>query len=355
MHSSPRLLGLLAGLLHFFVAELMAIPPVNDRPNRYVEEEIRLVFPDGRVAGAISSIAPDSDGQHLWIVERCGGNSCADSPLHPVLKLDLSGRVVRQFGGGLMNAPHGLSLDSEGNIWVTDSQAGAQAPPANGKGHAVFKFSPAGTVLLVLGTPGVAGDGTGGLLNTPCHAVVAPDGTIFVADGHNAQNVPDAVARIVRFSADGRFLQAWGRAGSDRGEFFTPHAMAFDPAGNLVVADRGNNRLQIFRPDGTWVGESRLFGRPSALAFDSAGRIYVADSESSGLRVRNPGWRPGIRTGWLQAEIVESFIEWSTDRMPQGARPEAVAVGSDGVVYGGVVAQGGSLHRFRPVTPGKSP
>lgn len=323
-------------------------PPVNDRPNPYRGARVALTLPGGGPSGAISALHPDPDGRHLWVVDRCGANSCADSPADPILRLDPAGRVTRSFGGGLMNAPHGLFVDRAGNVWVTDSQAGAQLPPTNGKGHAVFKFNPEGKVLLVLGRPGVAGRGDGPLLNTPCHAVVGPDGTIYVADGHDGQNRPEGVARIVRFAPDGTYLSAWGRGGSGPGEFMTPHALAFDPAGNLIVADRGNNRLQVFRPDGTFVRESRRFGRPSAMAFDAEGRIYVADSESSGMRGRNPGWRPGIRVGRLEDDRVDSLIYWTNDQFPAGARPEAVTVMRDGTIYAGIVTQGGALYRFQP-------
>src|SRR5207244_8573108 len=115
--------------------------------------------------------------------------------------------------------PHGIYVDREGNVWVTDTiPLGSQTAIA-GKGHIVVKFSPEGQVLLTLGKAGVTGDGPD-TFNQPSDVVTAPNGDIFVADGHGG----NTNARIVKFSKDGKFIKAWGKKGTGPGEFDTPHA-----------------------------------------------------------------------------------------------------------------------------------
>jgi hypothetical protein len=116
-------------------------------------------LPGGREFGQVSAIDLDIDGRHLWVADRCGASSCsAAQDLDVVFKFDQEGNVVTSFGAGMFIRPHGVTVDSDGNVWVTDHQnvSGEQAqqfPAAVGKGQQVFKFSPTGEVLLALGTP----------------------------------------------------------------------------------------------------------------------------------------------------------------------------------------------------------
>src|SRR2546421_538120 len=126
----------------------------------------------------------------------------------PILEFDTSGKLLKSFGGGMFVFPHGLYVEKDGNIWVTDGQG------KDGKGHQVFKFSSDGKVLMTLGKAGIAGEGPD-TFNRPSDILVAPNGNIFVADGHGE----GSNARIVKFSGDGRFVKAWGRHGSGPGEF----------------------------------------------------------------------------------------------------------------------------------------
>ena len=159
-----------------------------------------------------------------------------------------------------------------------------------GKGHQVFKFSPDGKVLLVLGTAGVAGAGPG-VFNRPSDVLVAPNGDVFVADGHGG----DSNSRIVKFSRDGRFLATWGRKGAAPGEIDVPHSLAMDSRGRLFVADLNNFRVQAFSQDGTYLFEWKQFGMPGGLFIDRNDMLYVADSLSGSDR--HPGWVRGIRAG----------------------------------------------------------
>jgi DNA-binding beta-propeller fold protein YncE len=260
------------------------------------------------------------DGKSMWIYDRCGGNNCEDSKIAPLTKYDSTGKVVAAIGAGLTVFPHGLFVDKDGNVWITDGRA----DKAKKKGHTVLKLSPDGKVLMTLGTPGVAGDDETHF-NAPSDVVVAPNGTIFVADGHGDKTN----ARIVKFSADGKFIKAWGKEGKGAGEFDVPHGLAFDSAGRLFVADRANSRLQIFDQDGKFITEWKQFGRPSGISIDKNDQIYVADSQSSDKV--NPGFKQGIRIGNAKDGKVTGFIEESK---MLGAL-EGVGVDDDGNIYAG--------------------
>ena len=218
------------------------------------------MLPDGRTWGSTSAVDIDIDGTSIWVGERCGTNSCAGSDLDPMLKFDADGNVVTSFGAGMLIFPHGIHLDSDGNVWITDAQGPREdAPETAGLGHRVIKFSPTGEVLLVLGEAGVTGDGRRTTwLNTPCDVITAPDGSIFVADGHGGQSAnapPEEVARIVKYDCRGHLHHALGRAGLRAGA--VPDAARGwrgIPVAGCLVADRGNRRIQIFDQEGQLPG-----------------------------------------------------------------------------------------------------
>jgi sugar lactone lactonase YvrE len=283
-------------------------------------------LPEGRTWGATSAVDVDRDGRSIWVAERCGANTCAGSSLPAVLLFDEAGRLTTSFGAGMFVFPHGIHVDRSGNVWVTDARGG------EGKGHQVFKFSGDGKLLLTLGKPGIAGAEPDGF-NQPSDVAVAADGAIFVADGHDQ----GSNARIVKFSKDGKFIKTWGKRGSSAGEFDTPHGLAFDSRGRLFVADRGNNRIQIFDQEGKFLEEWKQFGRPSGIYIDGNDVLYVADSESN--RQTNPGWKRGIRIGSVKDGKVTAFIP---DPEPDPEKvitsgSEGVAADAAGNVYGAEV------------------
>ena len=304
------------------------VQPVNDRPNPYRTLDDWAKLPDGRTWGSTSAVDVDRDGRSIWVAERCGANSCATSTLPPILKLDAAGHVVKSFGAGLFVTPHGIYVDRDGNVWITDASDGTNRTP--GKGHQVFKFNPEGKVLLTLGKAGVPGDGRD-TFNRPSDVVVAPNGDIFVADGHGG----DSNARIVKFSRDGRFIKTWGKKGSGPGEFDTPHSIAMDSRGRLFVADLQNHRIQIFDQDGTYLTEWKQFGMPGGLFIDKNDVLYVADSLSS--PERHPGWIRGIRIGSARDGTVTAFIPDPTPNVDPITAAEGVAADAAGNVYGAVV------------------
>jgi DNA-binding beta-propeller fold protein YncE len=336
--------------------------PVNDLPNPYETVRNWGSLPDGRAWGSVPAVQIDPDGRSLWVLDRCGTqswqsagvSSCAGQDLPPVMKLDTStGELMLAFGSGMFVFPHALHVDPAGNVWVADSRTAtseelARFPSAAGRGHVVVKLSPRGDVLLTIGTPGETGDPPA-RLNQPMDVAVAPNGDVFIAEGDHAGT---RVARISKYSADGTFLKSWGRPGSGPGELRIPHGIAFDGRGRLLVADRGNHRVQIFDQDGGYLGEYRQFGRPSDVFVDPSGLLYAIDSES-GQRL-NPGWRKGVRIGRASDGEVLYFIPPhyipDTFHFPsgitvysEGAAGDGVTVDADGNVYAAEVGTGNPI------------
>jgi hypothetical protein len=303
------------------------VQPTNSLPNPYRAIENWAKLPTGRLWGSTAGVAIDRNG-NIWVAERCGANSCAGSDLAPILEFDPSGRLLTSFGAGMFVFPHGITVDKDGNVWVTDGDG------KDGKGHQVFKFSPKGKVLLTLGKAGMAGDGED-TFNKPSAVAIAANGDIFVADGHGGTSN----ARIVKFSKDGKFIMTWGKKGSAPGELNIPHALAFDSKGRLFVADRGNNRIEIFDQSGKFIEEWPQFSRPSGISIDRNDVIYVADSESGSVAKDHAAWKRGIRVGNAKDGSVTAFIpDPNTDPNFTGtSAAEGVAVDAKGVIYGAEV------------------
>ncbi len=302
----------------------------NHAPNPYRTVEGWAQLPDGRSWGATSAVYPANDGKHIWIAERCGANLCVGSNVDPVMLFDQSGKVVRKFGAGKIVWPHGIYVDKDDNVWIAD--AVGYAPVPDGVGHTVMKFSPQGKLLMTLGKEGVAGAGPD-VFNKPSDVLVAPNGDIFVADGHDA----GGNNRIVKFDKQGKYLGEWGTTGDNDGQFRDPHALAMDSQGRLFVADRGNSRLQIFDQGGKHLATWTQFGRPSGLFIDKNDILYSADSESNATR--NQGWKRGIRIGSAKDGFVTAFIpDPEPDQDKSGTSgAEGVAVDAAGNIYGAEV------------------
>lgn len=332
------------------------VEPVNNLPNPY--ETIRNWgnLPAGRAWGSTTALQVAPDGRSLWVAERCSANSCAGSHLPAVLQFDASGNLVKSFGAGMFVFPHGLHVDRDGNVWVTDARGATpeeaqKFPDTREKGHQVIKFSPDGRVLLRLGKAGVAGNPPE-FLTDPTDVVTAPNGDIFVAEGHGGQNPqarPDTVARLSKFSKDGKFIQSWGKLGSQPGEFRTPHALAFDSRGRLFVADRGNMRLQVFDQDGKFLDEWKQFSRISGIHITRDDVLYAIDSESNAEN--HPGWRKGVRIGSARDGQVMYFIPGHATDRPEGAAGEGVTVDAAGNVYAGENTVRGLTKYNRRSTP----
>ena len=303
---------------------------LNAQPNPYnTVEGVWGKLPKGRTWGSTSAVFPATDGSgNIWVAERCGANSCAGRDDMPILLFDQSGELLKSFGKNIFVWPHGIHVDKNNNVWVTDARG------ENGIGHQVHKFSPEGTLLMSLGTKGKSGKGKY-QFNGPSDVLIAPNGDIFVADGHGA----GGNNRIVKFNSKGKFLKTWGKTGAESGEFRDPHALAMDSQGRLFVGDRGNSRTQLFDQEGNYIATWTQFGRPSGLFIDANDILYSADSESNATWGNNPGWKRGIRIGnavdgWVTALIPDPEPD-PDNASTTGA--EGVAADSQGNIYGAEV------------------
>jgi len=256
------------------VPDWPTLPPTMKGPNGHKWGEVIRVH-----------VAPDGN---IWVFHRCfydkpaGDATCVnrgdDNP--PILEFSPSGKLLRSFGVGLFGHPHGFTVDKDGNIWTTDTNdeetiLGMPAKGANGAalGQVVLKISPAGRVLMTIGTPGVRGTGPD-TFDRPTGVSVASNGDIFVADGHSGNKSNSG--RIVKFSSDGKFIKTWGRLGPEPGNFREPHDLFVGGSKNYVyVADRQNNRIQVFDQDGTFIAAWTQFGQPSSVYVDRRDNIYV--------------------------------------------------------------------------------
>ncbi len=195
----------------------------NAAPNPYKMQDSWLQLPAGRqLGGAIKVQVDHSDGKSIWVFDRCAANGC-----NPIQKFDANGKFVRGFGANMFVQPHGFYVDKDGNVWAADNGI------RNGKGAVVVKFSPEGKVLMTLGHQGMPGNAEG-YFNGASSVVVAPNGDIFVGDGHGG-NTND---RVVKFDKTGKQITTWGKHGKGQGEFDQLHGIAMDSQGRIFVADR---------------------------------------------------------------------------------------------------------------------
>jgi len=264
--------------------------------------------------GQLIAIEPDADG-NIYAFHRCSASDCVGSNVPPLLRFDKSGKHLMSLGAGMLVWPHGLDIDNDGNIWITDGRSDS------GRGQQVLKLSPDGEVLMTIGTAGVDGDGPY-TFNGVADVLVADDGNIFVADGH-VNN------RIVKYSPEGEYIMEWGRAGSGQGEFNLPHALAMDTQGRLFVSDRENLRIQIFDQEGRYIDSWEQFGRVSGLSIDSNDTLYAASQNEDAI--------PTIATGIYVANTSDGTI---TGFIPD-IYSESVVADSTGAIYTGLRAHAG--------------
>ncbi len=334
--------------LILLTAALASVSFAQDRDNRFNPSSDFIIdnhffkMQSGRPIGSTAGISISPDGKSIWVFDRCGANDCVGSDLDPIMQFDLDGNQLASFGSQMFVRPHGLHIDFEGNVWVTDGEGpDGEDPRRDGKGHQVFKFSPEGNVLMTLGKPGVAGDGHYEF-NQPSSVLVAPDGNIFVGDGHGGASN----SRIMKYSASGEFLTSWGSQGSGPGQFAVPHDLAMDSSGRIFVGDRGNNRVQIFDQDGNFIKEWPQFGRPSGLFIDDNDMLYVTDSSSenrgpTGSPNNSSPYAEGVRVASVKDGSVTLFID---DPHENGSQ-EGIVVDKAGTIYGSLTA-GRALRKY---------
>ena len=263
--------------------------------------------PNGKKWGEVIRVHVSPSG-NIWVFHRCfndkptGDATClnrgATNP--PILEFNPAGRLLRSFGVGLLAHPHGFTVDKDGNIWTTDTNdqdtiLGMPAKTAKGVmvGQTVFKISPEGKLLMTLGKPGVGGEGPD-VFDRPTGVAIGANGDIFVSDGHSRNKSNSA--RIVKFAKDGKFIKTWGHMGSEPGNFREPHDLYVGGSkGYVYVADRQNNRVQVFDQDGNFIAAWRQFGQPSSVYVDKNDNIYIGatyESVASGQTALRPTARP---------------------------------------------------------------
>ncbi len=258
------------------------------------------------VASWGQTIGVEIDGSgRLWVFHRCFSTVCTGrDDVPPVLTYDSGGRLVQSWGEGMFVWPHGFHLDGEGNVWTTDARG------VDGKGHTVMKLTRTGEVLMTLGTPGVAGAGEAAF-DGPADVLVAPNGDIFVADGHGND-------RVVKFSPDGEYLMEWGEEGTLLGQFNEPHTLAMDSRGRLFVGDRINQRIQVFDQNGRFLAVWPAI-MASGLHITADDIVYVADYQL----------RQGI--------VIARASDFTEIGFVDNAMGEGVTVDADRNVYVGEV------------------
>jgi len=311
-----------------------ASEPTNSAPDPYVRVDGFFKPPPGRTLGSSSGVALDRAG-NIWVADRCGANSCAGSKLDPIMEFDAKGKFIKSFGAGTLLFPHGMFIDRADHIWVTDEHV------EEGKGDDVLEFDRNGKLLRTLGKPGVSGSGPD-TFHEPNAILVAPNGDIFVSDGHEPGK---GNARVVKLDSHGRFIKQWGSHGSGPGQFEAPHTLAMDSKGRLFVGDRGNNRIQIFDQDGKLLDTWAQFSRPSGVFIDQHDTLYVTDSESRAAEDygHHPGWKRGIRIGSARDGVVTSFIP-----DPASDQETRITTGGEGVTADGH----GAVYSAEVGTPG---
>jgi DNA-binding beta-propeller fold protein YncE len=270
---------------------------VPELPYRVVTNFFK--FPKGMIAGETSAVAVNAKG-HIFLFQRT----------KPMLtEYDDTGKFVRSIGDGLFSHPHGLRIDSDGNLWTTDDGS-----------HLVLKLDPSGKVLLVLGRINTGAEADW-LLNKPADVAFARNGDVYVADGYGN-------SRVVKFDRDGNYLKSWGKYGTAIGEFNLPHTVAVDAADRVYVGDRENQRIQIFDSEGNFLNQWTGIGYPYGLFITPDQHVWMADGGYDRIleldpngkilgALGEPGHKPGqmawahfLSVGPNRAIYVADVLNW---------------------------------------------
>ena len=297
--------------------------------------------------GEVIRVHIASDGT-IWVFHRCfntvppGHATCIQrgEANPPLLQFSPAGSLLRGFGAGMFAYPHGFTMDADDNLWVTDvndkdSVLGLSARNAAGvvMGQEVLKLSQTGRMLMMLGKMGVAGNGQD-TFDRPTGVAVAPNGAIFVTDGHQPNSYGNA--RVVKFATDGRFIRAWGHKGSAPGDFDEPHDISIGGSLNrLYVADRRNERIQVFDQQGNFIVAWKQFGRPSSVFVAKDDTIYVGAAFRDPAADNKLGELRGIVIGSAKDGSLTAFIPDPSDlnRVENGTSASGLAVDDKGTIY----------------------
>jgi peptidylamidoglycolate lyase len=278
-------------------------------------------LPDGHVLGLCAGVGVDVRNR-VFVFHRSGRNWTNPFPKEPIPQATVSvidgasGKLLSTWGENRFIMPHGLTVDHEGNLWLTDVGL-----------HQVFKCTPEGKVLLTLGEAGVPGnDHTH--LNLPTDVAVLRDGSFYVSDGYKN-------TRVMKFAADGKFDFAWGTKGKGPGEFNLPHGIAVGAQGRVYVCDRENERIQVFDAKGSFLDQWKgpHIGKPYGVETNAEGRVFIIDGGSPSLKLSERGKAVELdATG----QVLDTFGVHGKEP-GQFQLGHDIAIGPDGAVY---VAEG---------------
>ena len=270
-------------------------------------------LPDGWSYREATALALDShDNLHVF-----------NRGAHPIIVLDADGNVLRAWGEGVFNNPHGVAVGPDDSVYCVDFGD-----------HTLRKFSPEGRLLMTIGEPGrPAPPMSGDPFNQPTHVAVDPrNGDIYVSDGYKN-------ARVHKYAPDGAHLLSWGESGTAEGQFSVPHNIATDRDGWVYVADRENQRIQVFDPVGRFETQWGLnLSRPGCVAIDGGGdaRLAYVGEFFGGFATNAAGMRLGPRVsvldsrGTVLARLGEHTFGGEAGRFYS---PHAIAVDSKGDIY----------------------
>ena len=234
-----------------------------------------LRLPKGFGLAECSAVAVNKKGE-LYVFHR--------GP-RPILCFDSEGKFLRAWGDELIKTAHGLRVDRDDNVWVTDVGSSR-----------VYKFDPTGKPLLSLGT-GVAGTGKD-QFDEPTDIAFGPTDEVYISDGYGN-------SRVMKFNQDGEYISSWGTPGVEKGQFQLPHSIIVDGEGRVLVGDRENNRIQVFNGDGKWQATWKGFA-PYGMALDADGRLFVADGRAGQVLLLDENGKVKKRWG-RQGEGVGQF------------------------------------------------
>lgn len=304
----------------------------NETEN-YAVEHSWPRLPEGEKLGAVSGVGVDSNDNvfafhraaRLWPSTNILLTDPIDRPTVALFDGN-TGELLNQWGENCFAMPHGLTVDHENNLWLTDLAF-----------QQVYKYSSSGKLLLTIGEKGVSGVGQYHF-NRPTAVAVAKDGSFYVSDGY-------INSRVLKFNSEGKFLFQWGTKGSAPGEFNLPHNIALDSAGLVYVSDRSNSRVQVFNEQGFFLQEwkSEIIGRPYALAFKPDGSALVVDG---GDQPRTPPHRSGVTVVYKDGRIGSRFGRYGNYN-GQFDMAHDIAIASDGAVYVGDI-NGARIQKFLP-------
>lgn len=286
-------------------------------------------LPDGMSHKDVADVAVDSS-DNVYLLTRMDAQ---------VIVYGRDGHFMRSWGSeSFSERPHGITIGPDDTVYVVDE--GRQAVEA---------YDLEGQLLRTIGPAGVASD-TGvdaslpdifdkiasiaqaaGPYNKPTKVAIAPNGDMYVSDGYGN-------ARVHHFDTQGTLLHSWGAPGTAPGEFHLPHSLAVAADGRVLVADRENDRIQIFTPDGQFLTEWTDFHRPAGISVRD-GLVYVSEL------IRRPGqrtWRNGTIGSHLPARVTvldlegRQFARWGDDDLTTPGNytaPHGICPDSTGDVY----------------------